>query len=241
MNRNSLKVFVVDDEISVVEWLSHSVEWEVYNFEILGGATSVPEAMQYMEDNPVDLLITDICMPNLSGIDLIKWVKEKHENCSVIVISAFNQFDYVKEAYRYGIVDYCLKPIDVNELYECLKNVRIQQREEKKLGENLNALLFQQSVLQRLLNSEDNTLHLYEQCQLADVALDVSSFQVVLINLRCQEREKYINAMELLSAKLGPECYAFLDTYMNLVCLFMGERLCDLEAEKQIKYILQQK
>lgn len=236
---NSLKIFIVDDELSIVDWLIHFVEWEVYNCEIAGFATSAAEAVSYIEENQVDLLITDICMPKMSGLDLIRRVKEKYGNIHIIVISAFDKFAYVKEAFRYGIIDYCLKPIDVNELYDCLKSVRSLLDEERLIYKNQDAMMFQNCVFQRLLNGENDTFRIDEQCQLAGIRLDASVYQVVLIDKGCTQREKYVQAVHQLSKKKEWGFYSILDTHMSLVCLFMGKTY-GREEEKQIKYVLQQ-
>ena len=124
MENNSFKVFIVDDEKDIVEWLANDIEWEAYNCEIVGFSFNAAEALHYMETHAVDLLLIDICMPDMSGLELIQCIKERFSEKLIIVISAYDKFSYLKEAYQYGIIDYCLKPIDVNELLDCIKTAK---------------------------------------------------------------------------------------------------------------------
>ena len=163
MDANSLKVFVVDDDSSIVEWLVENVEWEVYDCEVVGSATDAVSALDYMGRQPVDLLLTDVCMPRMSGLELIKRAKAESPNLFVIVISAFDMFEYVKEAFQYGIIDYCLKPIDVIELYDCLKSAETAYNERKMRQRNQDMLVFRNSIFQRLISGETNAARLEEQ------------------------------------------------------------------------------
>lgn len=238
MDTNSLKVYVVDDEPSIVEWLVNKVEWEVYNCEVAGFSTDAGEALRYLEETPVDLLLTDVCMPGLSGLELIRRVKEKYADIFVIVISAYDKFEYVKEAFQYGIIDYCLKPIDVNELYECLKSAEAAYGERKMNYQNQDIMVFRNSIFQRLINGETNSFRLDEQCELAGIGLNVPVFQVVLLDLRHVESMGYSSVMNRFAGLDRAGFYCFMDRHMNLVLLFLGENGYDDEAERDVREVL---
>ena len=119
-----LKVVIVDDEYSIVEWLTRHIEWEGYDCEVVGCFDNGIAALEYMKTHPIDLLLTDISMPGMTGLELIRKVREQFSELLILVISAYDKFSYVKEAFQYGILDYCLKPIDVNELTEGIKIAR---------------------------------------------------------------------------------------------------------------------
>ncbi|MCT4686451.1 response regulator transcription factor [Vallitalea sp.] len=121
------KVFIVDDEIWIRTGLEKTIEWESMNLSILGSVNNAEEAINAMNNNYPDILITDIVMNNKNGIDLTKWIKEHNPNTQVIIISGFDKFEYAKAAIKLGVTEYILKPIDENilikALYKCIDNL----------------------------------------------------------------------------------------------------------------------
>lgn len=238
MTEDSLKVFVVDDDAATVDWLVRNVEWEVYDCEVAGSATEAAEALRYMKEHTVDLLLTDVCMPGVSGLELIRQAKEEHPRLYVIVISAFDKFEYVKEAFQYGIIDYCLKPIDVNELYGCLKSAEAAYSERQMRQRDQDMLVFRNSIFQRLINGEGSAARLEEQCALADIALDQPLFQVALLDMHRLEQRYHIPVANRFAGKGREGYYCFFNGRMDLVFLFWGGRGCDSQAERAIGEIL---
>jgi len=105
-----MKVLIVDDEILIRNWLSLLLcQIEGYNIEI-SEACDVPAALKIIEETHPDLIFTDIKMPNSNGIDLIKFLKETHPSIKTVVLSAYEDFDYVRLAMKNGALDYLLKP-----------------------------------------------------------------------------------------------------------------------------------
>ena len=238
MEDRCLEVFLVDDEISVVEWLAHAVEWENYGYQVAGYAANPQEALDFMEHHPIDLLITDISMPEMSGLDLIKAVRKRHSETYLIAISAFDQFSYVKEAFRYGIVDYCLKPIDEEELYDSLKTVRILYEKSREIYNNQNTMLLRSSILQRLISSGNNSGHLEEQCRLLGFPLTASVYQILLVEIEDLKKENYLDVIRHFEKMEDYGIYSFFDARMRLVCLFAGEKACEKETLKLIQDVL---
>lgn len=238
MGMNSFKVFIVDDECSIVEWLVNNVEWEVYNCEVAGCAYNAADALQDIEENPVDILITDISMPGMSGLELIKKAKEMIKDIFIIVISAYDKFEYVKIAYQYGIINYCLKPIDVNELYSCLKTIETEKNDRLMDYRNQDITVFRNSIFQRLLDGENDMSRLDEQCELAGICLEATLFQVALIDMSRLEKNRFISVVERFNRMERDGLYTFLDGHMNLVLLFIGGKGCEKETETLIKEAL---
>ena len=117
------KVLIVDDEVFVRKGLQKLIPWEEFHFTIAGEAKHGGEALDMMRELSPDLVITDIMMPVLDGLGLIRSVKEEGEGTAdpeFIIISGYNEFKYAQQAIRYGVQDYILKPIDVKEMEETL-------------------------------------------------------------------------------------------------------------------------
>jgi two-component system, response regulator YesN len=117
------KVLIVDDEVFVRKGLQKLIPWEEFHFTIAGEAKHGGEALDLIKQLSPDLVITDIMMPVLDGLGLIRSVKEEGDGTAdpeFIIISGYNEFKYAQQAIRYGVQDYILKPIDVKEMEETL-------------------------------------------------------------------------------------------------------------------------
>jgi len=223
MRENRMNVFLIDDEETIVCWLAKNIEWENYGCKVVGSATVAEKALEFIERNPVEVLVTDIHMPGMSGLELIRRVKRIKPDIHIIVLSAYDKFEYVKEAFRYGIIDYCLKPIDVNEINNCLKTVELAYKEEQINSKKQDISIFRNSIFQRLINGVDNSLRLTEQCKLADLSLDEPVCQIALIDIMQMEKSKCANILELFNNLALKGMYVFLDGHMNVVVLFFGD------------------
>jgi len=238
MEKNTLKVYIVDDELTIINWLMSNVAWEVYNCEVVGYSTVSVNALAYLDTHAIDVLLTDISMPSLSGLELIRRVKEKQPNIYVIVISAYDKFSYVRDAFRYGIVNYCLKPIDINELYECLRSVNTAQ-DDRRLSTGLHGKsIFHDSVILNLLNNLEFSNRLEEQCALAGINLTESYYQVVLLNTVGISSEILVDIIDIIKDKKIPGLHCVLDGRMNLILVFIGGKGFDENTEHEIKKIL---
>ncbi|RIX59721.1 DNA-binding response regulator [Paenibacillus nanensis] len=115
-------VWVVDDEPFILEGLAGIVEWEAFELSLIGQAENGLDAMEQIREDgrPVDILITDIAMPEMDGLALIRALKAENAQLRTIVLSGYNDFDYVREGMRLGIENYLLKPINLEELKETL-------------------------------------------------------------------------------------------------------------------------
>lgn len=110
------KVLLVDDEPFITEGLSDAVDWSAFGLEVVGTAEDGEEALERLREVRVDLLITDISMPIMTGLELIHAARTLQPQLKVIILSGFNEFDYLKEGMRLGIENYLLKPIRFEEL-----------------------------------------------------------------------------------------------------------------------------
>jgi len=239
MDKKSIKVYIVDDEPSVVKWLVNNVDWGNYNCEVVGYTTNSLEALQFLNTYPIGLLVTDISMPEVSGLDLCRKARELQPDVFIIVISAYDRFAYVKEALQYKIIDYCMKPIDETELGNCLKTVGMMENNRILNQKYSSNLLLRNSVFQRLLREEIYDAVFEEQCELAEINLSCTHCRVVLIdnsNLDKSERTKLFNT---ISERKLPNLYCFLDLYMNLVLLYMSDKTEDSYVAEEMKVILQ--
>lgn len=131
-----MKVLLVDDEIFTIRMLQSLIHWKELGLEITGCAQDGQEAYEKtVRENP-DIIISDIRMPGMSGLELLKKVKQYNGGIRVILMSAYADFSYVQEGMKSGCCDYILKPVDEGELETSLRKVVLEiqgQKEQEKV------------------------------------------------------------------------------------------------------------
>ncbi|MGM0884122.1 MAG: response regulator transcription factor [Bacillota bacterium] len=115
------KLLVVDDEKWVRQGLSLTIDWMAEGIELIGEAEDGEEALQRILTDSPDIIITDIKMPRMDGLDLIKALRHQQNKACVIIISGYNDFEYAQKALKYGAYDYVLKPIEETALLEVVR------------------------------------------------------------------------------------------------------------------------
>lgn len=125
-----MNLLLVDDEEYVIESIRKNIDWEKSGITRVCTAFSMKQAQDAMDMMPVDVIISDIVMPNGSGFDFVEWVREKSYEVQVIFLTSYAEFDYARRAISLDSVDYLLKPIDFEELEMALG------RAVKKVEEN---------------------------------------------------------------------------------------------------------
>lgn len=119
------KVMIVDDEPNIRQGLRYLIDWEKYNFTISSVVKNGKEAITKIKSTYPDLIITDIKMPGLDGLGLIKYIRKSlnDKNMSFIILSGYDDFDFAQEAIKYNVRCYLLKPVDEDELINILEIV----------------------------------------------------------------------------------------------------------------------
>ncbi len=115
------KVVIADDESVIVRGLKKLIDWDAYQIEVAGEACNGEQLKQCIEETEPDLVVTDIRMPGLSGLEVLQWNKERAGKTKFIFISAHQEFSYAQEAIKNGAVDYLLKPVSHRELEDAVK------------------------------------------------------------------------------------------------------------------------
>ena len=114
-------MLVADDERWIRKRIISSINWTKIGVSIAGEAADGEEAMALSQKLKPDIILTDIRMPGINGLDFIKILHEAKINSRIIIISGFNDFDYAQKAIKLGVVDYILKPVENTELVKIVK------------------------------------------------------------------------------------------------------------------------
>ncbi|MBP1989454.1 response regulator [Paenibacillus eucommiae] len=138
------KLFIVEDEEIIRKGLVHSIEWHALGFEVCGEAANGKQALPYILDNEVDVVMTDVRMPVLDGLELTRQIKVKKPGVKIVILTGFSEFEYARQSLEYGVFQYILKPIKRDKLAETFMQLReILDREQ---AERTEKQLLQQQV-----------------------------------------------------------------------------------------------
>ncbi|MCQ6557448.1 response regulator [Paenibacillus mendelii] len=154
-------MIIVDDEHEIRQGLKNA-DYASLNIEVVDVCENGLEALKSMDQSPVDILLTDIKMPLMDGLELIQKVSQRHPYTKKIVLSGYGDFEYAKRGIEYGVLDYLLKPLDFEDYYGVLaKTTAILNEEREKLlrqanlerKAKLSAHLLRKNFLGELLRS----------------------------------------------------------------------------------------
>ncbi len=122
---NNLKVLLVDDEIMIREGFKKLFDWEAHGCQVVGEAADGMEAVNMIEKLLPDLVIMDINIPIMNGLQVIKVSRMKHPDMAFVVVSGYDSFEYCQQAVRLKITDYILKPVDYDAFGDVIDNLKI--------------------------------------------------------------------------------------------------------------------
>jgi len=149
---NMYQLVIVDDEPWVLSGLEELIEWENFGFSITGKFTDPADALAQIRRIKPDVVITDIRMPGMSGIELIGALKEEKIDAQVVLISAYRDFEAAREGIRYGACQYILKPFDQDEVEETVRLI------SKKLQDRTNHVILDASKPESFLTPQAKNL-----------------------------------------------------------------------------------
>ena len=113
-------ILLVDDEEISLRGMKNLIPWERWDCSLLGAVRSGKEALDFLAGTMADIVITDIRMPGMDGLQLIQQIQQRYPAVRFIIISAYGEFEYAKQAMRFGVLDFLLKPVGISEIEESL-------------------------------------------------------------------------------------------------------------------------
>lgn len=160
MEKNRYKLLIADDEYWTREKIRTMIRWEEYEIEFMPPAQDGEEVLQILQKEKADILITDINMPFINGVELVKTVKERYPDMVVFVISGYDDFAYVKETLVAGAINYLLKPVSRIELVHAVSHALeiISEKEENEKQVLKAASLLQDRELSLLVEKEQTVI-----------------------------------------------------------------------------------
>lgn len=235
------KVMIVDDNYLNAEGIEKNIDWKALDAEVSSVKYDSRSALDAMRENPVDLIISDIEMPDLDGISMSKLALSLNPLVKIILVSAYDKFEYARRAIRLGIFDYIEKPLDYAYLTEKIQNAFQEIERTQKNTDLVNASrpLMTEKFFNDLLHypGENPAAHLKQYLQYLDLQFDYDFFCVMILETeKVTEKDtsgltdtdsdfsryqiELLNVLDLLKEKLNIFNGTFyLKGFQDIVCI----------------------
>ena len=189
-----IKVMIVDDRPIFREYLRKNIDWEKYGLNVCNEARNGLEALEKVKESPPDILLTDINMPLMDGLELSEKLLEEYPDMGVVLITAHSEFEYARKALTIGVCDYIVKPFEKEELILTLLKVKDNinkayeeeaQRENKE--RKLLELFLQQLIYRENIRKDEE---IKEGLSKLGIAFDLGNFALCVIEINKSEELK---------------------------------------------------
>lgn len=144
------KILLVDDEILVRDAIRENIDWKSLDCELVGDCENGRQAVEFVQSHKVDVVLTDICMPYMDGMELSEFLHDNYPDILIVIFSGFGEFEYAKKAIRYNVSEYMLKPVTAMELTKVLRNMKEKLDSRKKEQKKWNPCRRLQRIITRM-------------------------------------------------------------------------------------------
>jgi two-component system response regulator YesN len=244
------KVFLVEDEIVTREGIRDSVNWEAHEFQFCGEASDGEMALALLEKARPDVLITDIRMPFMDGLQLSKIVRDRLPGTKIVILSGHDEFEYAQAAIKLGITEYLLKPVGVQDVHGVLRRLGAQLERERREQADLHQLRSQvaesraalrENLLLRLVMGTVAAAEAIEGAQSLGIDLVAAWYQVVLIQVQdvpplSPAQCERIQQLVVAAAGNSPDVFPVRKNPREMVLLLKGHAPEHLRDE--VEYLL---
>jgi two-component system, response regulator YesN len=247
----SYKVFFVEDEIITREGIRDNVDWQASGFEFCGEATDGEMALPLLRTAQPDVLITDIKMPFMDGLQLSKIVRERMPWMKIIILSGHDEFEYAQKAISLGVADYLLKPVTVQKLQNILQKLTVQLDQERKEQDNLKKLQAQveenqatlrERLLFKLVVGAISPTDAIENGQIFGLDLAARYYLVMIVKIELGDRteqydhDEYQQMQHVLTAlaEKNPDIFVLKRDWGDLILIMKGSTPEYLEEERDL-------
>ncbi len=227
-----ISVLIVDDEPAVCRLLRHLIRWEELDMTLSGFVYDGQEALELLEEKKPDIVITDICMPGKSGLELIQESQCRGYDISYIIISGYREFKFAKQAISLGVEDYLLKPLKEQEVNQILYRIgnQIRKKKTEEVQQIQNVKKLEKSIRQRGMElllyqiNENQGLSMWNQQYCFCFQSEFFQVWMIRIDPKYKEREDRLVKKELLQNTLEMLCGIFLEVCPDSEQMLMKQR-----------------
>lgn len=221
------KLYLLDDEPFILEGLKYIIDWEEYGFDVVGTSSNGEDGFNFIKNEDIDLIITDIMMPKMTGLELISNLKKINHNAKFIVLSAFQEFQYAKEAISMGAENYLTKPIDEDELIQTIEEVK--KKIEKIKLEKVDTKIFKNDLILKLICNKNND-GVLDRLKLEGVNFNYKNLCVVIL-----EFAEGGNINNLILNHIDNLNYEYCVNLQNQILIIMDKESINKDALRNLK------
>ena len=241
-----IKVFLVEDEYAIREGIKKSVDWEKNGFELVGEAGDGEMAFPKILKTKPDILITDIRMPFMDGLELATLVKKELSDIKIVVLSGYDDFNYAKKAISIGVEEYILKPVSgenlLKELGKIAESIRAHRQEEQAREKYLQDMeeiraLERQKFIHDMIDGKISMQESLEQGRELGIDITATYYSIVLFQAFLKNREdsdinSYSGVNEEILRRIKEEYADLKNVYLYEQ---VGDVLCFLEKSDTLE------
>ena len=243
----SIKVLIVDDEKLERVLIRKGYDWEQHGFEIIGEASSGQEALEFMAHRKPDLVMTDISMPHMDGLELADRIRQDDPECKIVIVTGYRDFDYARKALRAGVEDFLLKPVNMQDIHDVTEKIREKLSKEQRKVQEVEKLketvladhdILMESFFQRLVEKRISE----EEAERKLVVYNCEQLmkQCVCVNIRLvnehNEKEQSIAHKEvfhLIQKQQIEQSICFIHFMQNIIIYFTDSDMDRIASELQ--------
>jgi len=247
----SYKVFFVEDEVITREGIRDNVDWQASGFEYCGDAADGEIALPLLRTAQPDVLITDIKMPFMDGLQLSKIVRERMPWVKIVILSGHDEFEYAQEAINLGVTDYLLKPVTVLQLQNVLQKLTVQLDQErreqaklKKLQEQVeeNQAILCERLLFKLVVGAISPAEAIEKGEMLGLDLIARYYLAVILKIELGDRseqynhDEYQRVQQVITGLMekNPDIFVLKRDWSDLILIMKGSTSEYLEEERDL-------
>jgi len=210
-----INVLIVDDEYTIREGIKNTFKWDEYGLKVCGTASSGYEALELIEKYTPEIVILDIKLMDIDGLEVLEVIREKYSNIKVILISGYDEFEYAQKAIELNAFSYILKPIDDKKLFSKIleaKNIiedqfnkiRSDENLKKQLKDNIPILrdIFLNQIASGKL-SDENIIK--DKAKFLGIELDMPQYAALVLELQNYKNDGEISEYDKSMLKLAVE------------------------------------
>lgn len=187
------RLIIVDDEQHIRNGLKKMIDWQSIGYDLVGDFSDGSDVLEYMKDNAVDIILTDIKMKNVSGIDLAERLYYDFPEVMIVFLSAYNDFEYAQKAINYNVVGYLLKTSTTEEITHFMKDVvnKVKRKSYLKFDDNLkkdDILYRREQIAEKILEGKYDTIEQFsEELLSVKIPLSLKDSTITIFTMNAEE------------------------------------------------------
>lgn len=235
------RLLIADDEAHIRTGLETIIEWEIYGIEVAGTSEDGMKAYLAIKELKPDIVLVDISMPNMTGLELIELCSHMDTPPLFIILSGYDNFQYVQRAIQLGAANYLLKPVNqdelINAVISCIERLENRNSQREQFNESIQVL--RNDTLNRVLRNKIDSRELREKFQIINVSLHCTSMRTGAVTLLRESENAELPLPELID--ICQEicsglcaCYVISDSYENIIIIFK-DQLHNIEENRYLQ------